>query len=140
MYGIESIAQSLADKMQKPVVFVKTEQDEGEIDSDVEDSSGDLDSDDPTAALIRETKREVAAEQRMKRESKSHHDESSRGGTARRPDGEANIVGLTSLSGGGGGSNMSNMECFKCGQKGHSKANCPKPRGSTGRGRGRGQR
>jgi hypothetical protein len=63
---------------------------------------------------------------------------------------DANLGGLTSLSGSGGrksglsgGRDMSNMECFRCGQKGHMKDACPNgsaPRGSAGRGRGRGRR
>lgn len=126
----------LANKDQKPV-FEKTEGSEGETESSFED---DYDSDDPTAELIRETKREMSSKKRESR--KSPGDASPRG--APRPINEdANLDRLTSLSGGRkpAGRDMSNMECFKCGQKGHAKADCPNPgRGSAGRGRGRGGR
>ena len=140
-----TVQQSSADNAQKPVVFIKTEQSEGEADSSSEGSSGELDSDDPTAALIRETKREVAAEKRKKRDAQSRNGESSRG-AHRSPKREASLHGLTSLSGGRGDRgapkerDLSNVECFRCGQKGHLQGDCPKPRGSAGRGRGRGRR
>jgi hypothetical protein len=50
------------------------------------------------------------------------------------------LGGLTTLS---GGSRFSNVECHNCKQKGHMRADCPKPfaqRGFAGRGRGRGRR
>lgn len=123
---------------QTSVPFEKTEESDGEIES----SSDELDSDDPTAELIRETKREVAAERREARKSHAHtsHD-SPRGPT--RPRNEDMYVGnLSSISGGSrsGGRDMNNVECYQCGQKGHMATSCPKksgPRGSAGRGRGR---
>ena len=126
--------KSHANNGQKPT-FEKTEGSEGETESSSED---DYDSDDPTAELIRETKREMSSK---KKESRKSVGESPR---APRPINEdANLDRLTSLSGGRkpAGRDMSNMECFKCGHKGHAKADCPNPgRSSAGRGRGRGGR
>jgi hypothetical protein len=114
---------------------------------DVESDSEEYDSDDPTAELIRETKREMASKKREARSAR----QSLGDGSPRPPkqtNEDANLGGLTSLSGGrksglSGGRDMSNMECFRCGQKGHMKGDCPNssaPRGSAGRGRGRGRR
>ncbi|KAJ4377199.1 hypothetical protein N0V83_000022 [Neocucurbitaria cava] len=118
---------------QKPV-FEKADDSEGETES----SSEDYDSDDPAAALIRETKREVAAERRESRKARA----STANETPRRPSG----MRTGGLSSGGhrtsAGRDMSNVECFKCGQKGHVREMCPNPntpRGSAGRGRGRGR-
>lgn len=123
-------------KATKPVAE-QAEGSEGETESSSED---DYDSDDPTAELIRETKREMSSKKRESR--KSHREASPR--TAPRPINEdANLDRLTSLSGGRkpAGRDMSNMECFKCRRKGHAKADCPNPgRGSAGRGRGHGGR
>lgn len=127
-------AEVLANSAQKPA-FEKTEGSEGETESSSED---DYDSDDPTAELIRETKREISSKKRELR--KSVGDASP---APRRINEDANLDRLTSLSGGRkpAGRDMSSMECFKCGQKGHAKADCPNPgRGSVGRGRGRGGR
>ncbi|KAJ4986566.1 zinc knuckle [Stagonosporopsis vannaccii] len=107
---------------------------EGETESSSED---DYDSDDPTAELIRETKREMSSK---KRESRKSLVEASPKAASRPINEDANLDRLTSLSGGRkpAGRDMSNMECFRCGQKGHAKADCPNPgRGSAGRGRGR---
>jgi hypothetical protein len=120
---------------EKPA-FEKADGSDDESDS----SDEELDSDDPTAELIRETKREMSSKKRESR--KSMGDETPK--RAARPiDEDANLDRLTSLSGGRkpAGRDMSNMECFKCGQKGHAKADCPNSgRGSGGRGRGRGGR
>ena len=124
-----------ADLEQKPV-FEKAEGSEGESEPSSED---DYDSDDPTAELIRETKREMSSKKRESR--KSLGDPSPR--TPRTVNEDANLDRLTSLSGGRkpAGRDMSSMECYKCGQKGHAKADCPNPgRGSAGRGRGQGGR
>ncbi|KAF2826622.1 hypothetical protein CC86DRAFT_322170 [Ophiobolus disseminans] len=121
-------------RKEKPVVFVKTEESEGEVDSHSGESSDDFDSDDPTAALIRETRREVAAEKRKGREPKSQQ--------GRSPNGDMSLHGLSSLSGDRGAPkerNLSNVECFRCGQTGHLQTSCPTPRGGAGRGRGRGR-
>jgi hypothetical protein len=115
---------------QKPAVVEQADESDGEVDS----SSEEYDSDDPTAALIRETKREVAAERRKSRDTRQG-DDSPRGA----PNGDASLHGLQSLSGDHGKRDMSNIECFKCGQRGHLQSECPKPRGSAGRGRGRGK-
>ncbi|CAA9962966.1 Zinc knuckle domain protein [Pyrenophora teres f. maculata] len=123
-------------KAEVQVPFVKTEGSESEFES----TSDDYDSDDPTADLIRQTKREMAVEKREKKKHASMGNSSS----------NETPNGLSSISGGrrsGGLSrpppNMDNVECFKCGQKGHMAAGCPKsstPRGSAGRGRGKGRR
>jgi len=126
--------EALANDVQKPA-FEKTEGSEGESESS---SGDDYDSDDPTAELIRETKREMSSKKRESR--RSLGDASS---LPRPINEDANLDRLTSLSGGRkpAGRDMSGMECFKCGQKGHARADCPNPgRGSAGRGRGRGGR
>jgi hypothetical protein len=124
---------------QKPVVFENADESEGEVGS----SEDDYDSDDPTAALIRETKREVASETRKSRNVQKQNEDSPRG-PRRAPNGDVSLRGLTSLSGSGDKKNqprnMSNAECFRCGQKGHMQSDCPKPRSSAGRGRGGGRR
>ncbi|KAF2125490.1 hypothetical protein P153DRAFT_370146 [Dothidotthia symphoricarpi CBS 119687] len=127
-------------KKEKPVAFETAEGSEGETES----SSGEYDSDDPAAELIRETKREVNAQRREAKARASLGDGSPRG-PPRQLDEDMDLGGLTTLSGGRrpGGGNSSQVECFKCGQKGHMRDNCPKggaPRGSAGRGRGRGRR
>lgn len=125
-----------ANNQQKPV-FETAEGSEGESEASSED---DYDSDDPTAELIRETKREMSSK---KRESRKSLGEASPRAAPRPINEDANLDRLTSLSGGRkpAGRDMSSMECFKCGQKGHAKADCPNPgRGSAGRGRGRGGR
>ncbi|UPX19970.1 uncharacterized protein EKO05_0010218 [Ascochyta rabiei] len=116
-------------KAEKPV-FENAEGSEGETEPSSED---DYDSDDPTAELIRETKRDMSTK---KRESRKSLGDASPRGAPRPVDEDAHLDRLTSLSGGRkpGGRDMSSMECFKCGQKGHAKADCPNP----GRGRGRG--
>jgi len=129
--------------LQIPVAFVKAEGSESESES----TSDDYDSDDPTADLIRQTKREMAAEQREKKKHASMGSDS-QNQTSRRQGENENLNGLTSISGGrrSGGlskpTNMDNVECFKCGQKGHMAAGCSKSatRGSAGRGRGKGRR
>lgn len=131
-----SQAGKRANDEQKPVVD-NTEGSDGETESASED---DYDSDDPTAELIRETKREMSS---RKRESRKSLGEASPKAAPRPINEDANLDRLTSLSGGRkpAGRDMSSMECFKCGQKGHAKADCPNPgRGSAGRGRGRGGR
>ncbi|KAJ4344218.1 hypothetical protein N0V95_006258 [Ascochyta clinopodiicola] len=123
-------------KAEKPT-FENAEGSEGETEPSSED---DYDSDDPTAELIRETKREMSTK---KHESRKSLGEASPRGAPRPINEDANLDRLTSLSGGRkpAGRDMSSMECFKCGQKGHAKADCPNPgRGSAGRGRGRGGR
>jgi hypothetical protein len=108
------------------------------------DSSDDFSSDDPTAALIRETKHEVAAKERDARKAKKSKAETPKRYNAR-VDEDTLLGGLSSLSGGGraGGSgarNNSDVECFQCGQKGHFRGECPNaPRGFAGRGRGGGR-
>ncbi|KAF2024121.1 hypothetical protein EK21DRAFT_118087 [Setomelanomma holmii] len=121
-------------KKDKPATFEKAEQSEGEIES----SSEEYDSDDPTAALIRETRREVAAEKRNSRNTDSRQYEDSPRAPPRRIDEDMSLRGLQSLSGDVKPRDMSKVECFKCGQKGHISSNCPRPRASAGRGRGRG--
>jgi len=123
-------------KADKPT-FEKAEGSEGETESD-EDDEDDFDSDDPAAELIREEKRAA-----KKRESRKSEGDATPRTAPRHINEDANLDRLTSLSGGRkpGGRDMSSMECFKCGQKGHAKADCPNPgRGSAGRGRGRGGR
>lgn len=131
-----------ANSPQKPVTFEKAEDSEGEIES----TSEEYDSDDPTAALIRETKREVAAEKRESRKARASTGNDSPRGPPRRPNEDMTPGGLSSggrRSGGLSGRDMSNVDCYRCGQKGHLKDNCPNsntPRGSAGRGKGKGRR
>jgi hypothetical protein len=126
-------------------------------DSDSESESGsssdDYDEDDPAAELIRETKREMAAEKRESRKARSSMGNESLQGTPQRSDQDKNPNGFTAtsgsrrsggLSGGNSGNSggLDNVECFKCRQRGHVAVKCPNgtPRGSAGRGRGRGRR
>ncbi|KAF1918623.1 hypothetical protein BDU57DRAFT_511324 [Ampelomyces quisqualis] len=117
-------------RKEKPVALEKAEESDGEAES----STDEYDSDDPTAELIRETKREVAAENR-----KARNPAQSPRGPRRTADGDISLFGLQSLSGEHKPRDLSNVECFQCGQKGHRKTECAKskPRGSAGRGRGR---
>lgn len=127
------------DVAQNPAPTFKQEDTESESDS------SDVDEDDPTAQLIRETKRDVKAKERDARSKQQNAP-----ATPKRPtvlmDEDMDLRGLTSLSGGGGsggGNSASNVECHRCKKKGHMIAQCPKqsaPRGSAGRGRGRGRK
>lgn len=107
-------------------------------------TSEDPDSDDPAAALIRETRREMAAEKRQSRANAANNTPKR---TPKPFDEDMDMAGLHSLSGGGAGSRpsgraMSNIECYGCGQIGHTRVQCPnksRPRGSSSRGRDRGR-
>jgi hypothetical protein len=132
-------------KADESVSFVKTE----DSDSESEPSSDDYDSDDPAADLIRQTKREMASEKRESKKNRASMGDKSALATPKRQNNDGNLQGLTSISGGrrsvgggrGGFSGMADMECYKCGQKGHIAVNCSStPRGSAGRGRGKGRR
>ncbi|KAH9859327.1 hypothetical protein IAQ61_011108 [Plenodomus lingam] len=131
-------------KEKASVPFQKAENSEGEISS----SGEDIDSDDPTAELIRETKREVAAERRESRKSRASMGSDAARAPPQPIDEDMYLGNLTSLSGGTGGSRpagrgMSQVECYQCGKLGHMATSCPKkagPRGSAGRGRGKGRR
>ncbi|KAF1968680.1 hypothetical protein BU23DRAFT_558238 [Bimuria novae-zelandiae CBS 107.79] len=132
-------------KADKPDL-VRTEGSDSEDDS--ESSSGEIESDeDPTAELIRETRRDVYAKERSVRAAqKAAAATPTRKGAV---DEDMDLAGLTSLSGGSrpnlGGRDMSKMECFRCGKLGHAKQDCPNParrssgpsglRGGRGRGR-----
>ena len=97
-----------------------------ESEGEAESSSDDYDSDDPTAALIRETKREMATESRASHTAQARHSDYSPRGPAREPDGDLNVSGLVSLSGDRGPS-------------GRGQGAQPRPRGSAGRGNSRGR-
>ncbi|KAJ4293509.1 hypothetical protein N0V90_008792 [Kalmusia sp. IMI 367209] len=127
------------DELQDQPHLVKAEGSESESES--QSSSGDLESDDPTAELIKETRREVAAKERNARKAHNALTVTPARRVAAPIDEDMDLSGLTSLSGGNrpnAGRDMSNVECFSCGKKGHMRDNCPKPRGTAGRGRGRG--
>lgn len=131
-------------KIDASVAFEKAENSEGEISS----SEEEIDSDDPAAELIRETKREVAAERRESRKARASMGNDSPRAPPKPLDEDMYVGNLTSLSGGAGGSrpagrDMSSVECYQCGKRGHMATSCPKKgalRGSAGRGRGRGRK
>ncbi|KAF2705771.1 hypothetical protein K504DRAFT_459866 [Pleomassaria siparia CBS 279.74] len=140
---------------EKPVAFDEggdedEDEDEDESDEESNSSSEDYDSDDPTAELIRETKRAAAAKEREMKKARRRstaEETSARTSTRTQVYEDADLGGLTSLSGqrrgGLSGSGLSNMECHRCKKKGHKSIDCPNnsrgggPRGSLGRGRGR---
>ncbi|KAF2448557.1 hypothetical protein P171DRAFT_428611 [Karstenula rhodostoma CBS 690.94] len=114
-----------------------------------ESSSGEIDSDDATGELIRETKRQIAAKERHARNAQKAAAVTPVRRAAAPIDEDMDLAGLTSLSGGrpSAGRDMSKVECYGCGKRGHTKADCPNSgsrssgppgmRGSQGRGRGR---
>lgn len=94
----------------------------------------DTDGYDPadTQGLIQAVKGEMA--QRAKAEKWAKRDAKQREVVQvaeKRRSKEVNLNRLSSISGGGGpggvgnGRDMSNMECFRCGEKGHAKKDCP---------------
>lgn len=123
---VRPVRKQFGGGLKKPEKLVAAEYvDRSEDESDA--SSGEDDSDDPAAELIRETKRQIANENREKKAPKMTHPDSS-------------LRGLSSISGGGGlsgrgSSNSNNVECYQCGQKGHVRAKCPQ--GAQGKGRRR---
>lgn len=145
-------------KKNRKVVMQNVESDSEDEEEESEEGSED-DSDDPAAQLIRETKREVDAqareEKRMKKRERQAR-EAAQETPKRAPkiDEDMDLRGMTSLSGGkpsggrqgglsGGGRDFSTMECFRCGEKGHPKSECPKGQSQGrssfgGRGGGRG--
>ncbi|KAJ4346431.1 uncharacterized protein N0V89_010360 [Didymosphaeria variabile] len=127
--------------------LVKVEGSGSGSESDSESSSGEIESDDPTAELIRETKREVSAKERNARRAQKAAAVTPVRRTGAPIDEDMDLAGLTSLSGGrpNAGRDMSKVECYGCGKFGHTKADCPNPgrrpsgppgmRGSRDRGR-----
>ncbi|KAF2113786.1 hypothetical protein BDV96DRAFT_601260 [Lophiotrema nucula] len=125
-------------KAQKIVKEEESDAESGEAsESDSEDSGEDeedLDSDDPTAELIRETKRDVYAKERearrVSKESKKERESMRRRSGV---DEDMDVSKLSSLSGGGTPKSAvkgkSDMACFACGEKGHMKAQCPNNQG-----------
>ncbi len=120
---------------QKSVAVEKTEH-------ETESSSEDYDSDDPTAELFRETKRQIAEEKRKSQKSPVTTGYSTPNKQPPKFDEDMNLGGITSLSG-GRTRDMSNITCFNGGRRGHTRESCQRPghaRGGAGRGRGRGRR
>lgn len=112
-------------------------------DSDSELSEGDeYDPDDPTAALIRASRREAAAQAHADRKAKKHaaKAEAVKLAEARRRR-EVNLNKVSSISSGGGlsgrGGGAANIECHQCGKKGHMMRDCPQRGGGNRRGKRR---
>jgi hypothetical protein len=106
-------------------------------------SEGEEDEDDPTAALIRQSRKEASEKARADRKAKKHaaQAESQRLAEVRRKK-EIKLNRVTSISsaGSGGGAGRGPLSkplskdspkdgqgaCFSCGEKGHMKRDCPK--------------
>lgn len=106
--------------------MVKAEDSDSEDDSE---ESGETDSDDPTAGLIKETKREVAAKERRVRKAQQAAAVTPVRRNTAPIDEDMDLAGLTSLSGGGrptpGSRDMSKVECYRCRKFGHMSKDCP---------------
>lgn len=104
-------------------------------DSEGEDAEGD---DDPagTQESIRASKEEAmrrANDERNQRKQQRRAEQAELAGLAqKRRNREVKLNRLSSISGGGGfggkpsGSSKRDMECYSCGEKGHTKRDCPR--------------
>lgn len=96
------------------------------------------DNDDPMAAMVRQERKAATQKARAERQAKSQAAKAEGERLAQERRNKAvKLNKLTSISGGGNAGSpfgKSQIECFKCGQKGHTKKECPK---NNGNGNGR---
>lgn len=115
------------DNLQDKPYLVKAEDSESEDDS--ESSSGEIESEDPTTELIKETKRQIAAKERHARKAQQAAAVTPVRRSVASLDEDMDLANLTSLSGGGrptpGSRDMSKVECFRCKKYGHMSKDCP---------------
>lgn len=128
--------------LQKPQDSASSSEPSGS-DSELSENDG-YDPDDPTASLIRASRREAAAQAHADRKAKKRtaKAEAAKLAEARRRK-EINLNKVSSISSGGGlsgrggsgGGGVANIECHKCGKKGHMMRDCPQRGGGNRRGK-----